>query len=149
MGESWLLAYGSRIPTLSLFPTSLPTPSSAHHCSGFLYVCEYIITCTVKMGGQQSLHSLWLSCAMCPREDRSREEPTWAGKSRVSVTKRMVQKRGCRLRWASALGLWPPYPLGRRDGRRTRVETSRADDSVQGCFLHGLKNGAALRNQAG
>lgn len=51
--------------------------------------------------------------------------------------------------WASALGLWPPYPLGRRDGRRTRVETSRADDSVQGCFLHGLKNGAALLNQAG
>ena len=53
--------------------------------------------CTLTIGTQLALHSLWLWYAMCPQEDRSREETTWARKSRLSVTKRMIQEEsaGC------------------------------------------------------
>ena len=73
-------------------PTPTLTPAPAPSCSGFLHMCGHVATCTLKIGTQLALHSLWLWYAMCPQEDRSREETTWAGQSRLSVTKRMIQE---------------------------------------------------------
>lgn len=55
-------------------PTPTPNPPTAPHYSGFLHMCGYVATCTLKIGRQLALHSLWLWYAMCPQEDRSREE---------------------------------------------------------------------------
>ena len=122
-------------------PTPTPNPPKAPHWSGFLHMCGYVATCALKIGRQLALHSLWLWYAMCPQEDRSREDTTWAGKPRFSVTKRMFQGK-CRLWWASAIAPWS-YPMGRQavgEGLKWRPLHWGVQNPGWGCILHGLLN---------